>query len=65
MSGVTGEISAIDEKIADLEAEVDRYLTKLQSDFAVMETRMSQSLALLDWMEMQVQYLPGGKASSQ
>ncbi len=57
--GITTEIEAIDEQIAEIEAEVERYIKQLQSDFAVMETRMSQSTALLDWMQLQVEHLAG------
>lgn len=57
--GISEDISAIDDQIAELEADVSRYIERLRLDFARMETRMSQSIALLDWMENQVQYLPG------
>jgi flagellar hook-associated protein 2 len=59
VEGESDEIAAIDEEIAELEADVDRYIEQLQIDFARMETKMSQSMNLLDWMENQVQYLPG------
>ncbi|MGC9319479.1 MAG: flagellar filament capping protein FliD [Armatimonadota bacterium] len=57
--GIGREIESIDEEIAELEADVDRYIEKLQLDFARMETKMSQSVTLLDWMENQVEYLWG------
>ncbi len=55
--GISAEIEAIDEQIADIEAEIDRYIQQLQVDFALMETKMSQSTALLDWMQLQVESL--------
>ncbi|MEA3402303.1 MAG: flagellar filament capping protein FliD [Armatimonadota bacterium] len=63
--GVSTEIESIDEEIAELEADVDRYIEQLQLDFARMETKMSQSVTLLDWMENQVEYLwwSGGRRS--
>lgn len=57
--GVTSAIEAIDEQIADIEAEVDRYIAKLQADFAVMEMKMAQSSTLLQWLQQQAQLLPG------
>ncbi|MCD6360767.1 MAG: flagellar filament capping protein FliD [Armatimonadetes bacterium] len=60
---ISSEIDAIDERIEDMNAEVDRYIAKLQSDFAMMESRMSRSKSLLDWMSMQIQYLPGMNGS--
>ncbi len=62
--GVTADIEAIDEQIAGIEAEVDRYIAKLQIDFAVMEAKMAQSTTLLKWMESQMDYLPGGRSRS-
>lgn len=59
MDGVTTEIESIDERIAAMEEDVDRYIEQLQADFALMETKMSQSLTTLDWMENQMDYLPG------
>ncbi|MGI5817240.1 MAG: flagellar filament capping protein FliD [Armatimonadota bacterium] len=59
--GQSGEIAAIDEQIAAVEADVDRYIERLQVDFALMESKMSRSLALLDWMENQIEYLPGAQ----
>ncbi len=58
--GVNAQIESIDEEIADLEGDVDRYIEELQAQFSRMETQMSQSLSLLDWLENQVKYLPGG-----
>jgi len=55
--GISTEIEAIDEQIADIEAEIDRYIQQLQVDFALMETKMSQSTALLDWMTLQIDSL--------
>ncbi len=55
--GVTADIAAIDEQIAGIEAEVDRYIAKLQIDFAVMEAKMAESSTLLKWMESQMDYL--------
>jgi len=57
--GVTADIAAIDEQIAGIEAEVDRYIAKLQIDFAVMEAKMAESSTLLKWMESQMDYLGG------
>lgn len=57
--GATSALEAIDEQIADLEAEVDRYIAKLQADFAVMEMKMAQSSTLLQWLQQQAQLLPG------
>lgn len=59
--GVNTEIEAIDEQIARVEADVDRYIQKLQVDFALMEAKMAHSLTLLDWMENQINYLPGSR----
>ncbi|MGD9494913.1 MAG: flagellar filament capping protein FliD [Armatimonadota bacterium] len=55
--GVSAEIEAVDEQIEKLEADVERYIQKLQADFALMETKMSQSQVLLDWMQLQVEHL--------
>jgi len=55
--GISAEITAIDEQIAAIEAEVDRYIQKLQVDFALMEAKMAQSQTLLDWMQLQVEGL--------
>jgi len=63
--GVSDEIEAIDEEIAELEADVERYIEQLQLKFARMETQMSQSVALLDWMALQIDYLPGYRRSSR
>ncbi|HUS81431.1 MAG TPA: flagellar filament capping protein FliD [Armatimonadota bacterium] len=57
--GITAEIEAIDEEIAHLDDEVNRYIQKLQLDFARMEMQMSQSKSLMDWMTLQIDYLPG------
>jgi flagellar hook-associated protein 2 len=57
--GVNDEIDAIDDEIAALNEDVDRYIERLQVDFARMEEAMSQSLSLLDWLTMQMDYLPG------
>ncbi|MGM0494933.1 MAG: flagellar filament capping protein FliD, partial [Armatimonadota bacterium] len=54
MDGEAGEVEAIDERITALEADVDRYIERLQADFALMESKMSQSLTLLDWMKNQM-----------
>lgn len=58
-AGVSSAIAAIDGQIADIEAEVDRYIAKLQADFAVMEMKMAQSSTLLQWLQQQAQLLPG------
>ncbi len=58
-AGVTTDIEAIDEQIAKIDADVDRYIAQLQIDFAVMEVKMSQSLAMLDWMQNQIETLSG------
>jgi len=57
--GIATEIEAIDDQIAKLEADVDRYIADLQIDFAVMEAKMAQSTTLLNWMETQVEQLSG------
>ena len=62
--GVTSEIDAIDEDIEDLNDGVERYIEDLQVQFARMETAMSQSLSLLEWMTLQIQYLPGSSGAS-
>jgi len=46
--------------LSDL-AVVERRIERLQADFALMESKMSQSLTLLDWMENQMNYLPGAQ----
>jgi len=62
--GVTSEIDAIDEDIEDLNDGLDRYIEDLQVQFARMETAMSQSLSLLEWMTLQIEYLPGSSGAS-
>ena len=62
--GQTGEIEAIDERIAALEDDVERYIEQLQSDFALMESKMAQSMTTLDWMKNQMNYLPGSQKSN-
>ena len=61
-AGESGEIAAIDERIAAIEADVDRYIARLQADFVLMESKMARSLNLLDWMENQIEYLPGSRS---
>ncbi len=63
--GIEAEIEAIDEQIADVEAEVDRYVKQLQVDFALMEAKISQSTTLLDWMTLQIDSLPGWRQSTR
>ena len=66
--GINDEIDVIDEDIEKLNADVDRYVEQLQIDFARMEQAMSQSLSLLDWITLQMDYLPGwqsGRSSSR
>ncbi len=62
--GVSNEINAIDESIQDLNDEVDRYIENLQLQFARMETAMTQSISLLNWMTLQTQNLPGSSRAS-
>ncbi len=59
VDGVTNDIAAIDDQIAEVEADVDRYIEQQRVAFARMESQMSQSIALLDWMENQIQHLSG------
>ncbi len=61
--GVTGDIQAVEEEIAEVEDDVDRYIAQLQSDFAVMETKMSQSQTLLNWMQNQMTTLSGSSSA--
>ncbi len=61
--GVSAEIEAIGVEIEGLTTDVERYITKLQLDFARMESAMAQSQVLLDWLTMQIDYLPGGSES--
>lgn len=56
-NNISSEIEAIDEEMDRLSDSVNRYIEQLQLDFARMESRMSQSNSLLDWMTMQMDAL--------
>jgi len=57
----------VGDQMQALNEDVDRYIERLQVQFARMETAMSQSLSLLDWLTLQIDYLPriGGSSRSQ
>lgn len=56
-NSISSEIEAIDDEIGRLTDSVDRYIEQLQLDFSRMESQMSQSKSLLDWMTMQTDAL--------
>jgi len=56
-NSISSEIEAIDDEMERLTDSVDRYIEQLQLKFAHMESQMSQSNYLLDWLTMQMDTL--------